>query len=81
MREHSLIYPNIRSPLLCYQTREKHYKKEKKNPPQMLANQIKKYKEVSITVIKLDLTQGHRMTYHLQINQYDTPYKQKNKTT
>ena len=66
MREHALIYPNTRPPLPCYQTREKHYKKEKKkNPPQMLANQIKKYKEVSITVIKLDLNPGHKdnLTY------------------
>ena len=31
----------------------------------MLANQIKKYKEVSITVIKLDLNPGHKdnLTY------------------
>ena len=81
MREHSLIYPNIRPPLLCYQTREKHYKKEKKNPPQMLANQIKKYKEVSFTVIKLDLILGHKdkLTYANQPLWYTYVKKKKDK--
>ena len=72
MREHSLIYSNTRPPFSCYQTREKHYqKKEKKTHTQtkklnkMLAKQIKNYKEVSFTVIKLDLIQGHKesLTY------------------
>ena len=67
MREHALIYPNTRPPLPCYQTREKHFQKKKKKRTlhKMLANQIKKYKEVSITVIKLDLNPGHKdnLTY------------------
>ena len=65
MRKHALIYPNTRPPLPCYQTREKHYKKKKKTLHNMLANQIKKYKEVSFTVIKLDLILGHKdnLTY------------------
>ena len=64
MWEHALIYPNTRPPLPCYQTREKHYQK-KKTLHKMLANQIKKYKEASFTVIKLDLIPGHRdnLTY------------------
>ena len=62
MREHALIYPNTRPPLPCCQTREKHYKKKKKKAlHKMLANQIKKYKEASFTVIKLNLILGHKV--------------------
>lgn len=39
----------------------------------MLANQIKKYKEVSFTVIKLDLIQGHKDSLTYATNQCDTP--------
>ena len=69
MRENSLVYSKTRPPLPCYQARERHYqkrkKKKKKNLNKMLANQIKKYKEVSFTLINLDLIQGHKdsLTY------------------
>ena len=47
----------------------------------MLANQIKKYKEASFTVIKLDLIPGHRdnLTYANQSLWYTYVNKKKDK--
>ena len=47
----------------------------------MLANQIKKYKEVSFTVIKLDLILGHKdnLTYANQPLWYTYVKKKKDK--
>ena len=49
----------------------------------MLANQIKKYKEVSFTLIKLDLIQGHKdsLTYANQSMLYTYVSKKKTKNT